>query len=259
MSETQSALESGNKQAQLASLGALGFNPQEIETILNTSPKDDHQVIQRGRLLAEMEFRQNVYRMAKEGSPHAMREYLRFSRKSKRYLRAIDLPVDYMAFSQKEMACLDGLLMFNGNISKACKYANISRKTYYNWLSDPRPHYRRFTEAAKLAGDMLNDAVEEVIMDKMLIDEDTNMIQFYAQTKMKDRGYTKHVVVSSEDQMAQLPDGSISPAGQEMVRSMKAKKKMQETVAAALHLIADDDPDAADAIEDAEFTEVKDD
>lgn len=224
---------------QISGLGALGFSYDEICVILNDKPVGDQAVIERGRLLAEMEFRKSLYSMAKAGSGPAIREYLKFVRSSRKNLRAVDLPIEYQHFSNTEMAVLDGLLMFRGNVSKACKYGGVSTRTFYNWMKNPSEHYTEFSHAVSLAKEMLDDAVEEVIMDKILDEGNVPITMFYARTKLRHRGYSEKLSLGTDDDAVLLPDGRVSPAGRELMESQEKQSKVMKAVSSALMLLED--------------------
>ena len=78
-----------------------------------------------------------------------------------------------------------------GNVSKACKAANISRQTFYDWMKD-----------SDFAGQV--DAVREGLLDfaehqllSNIRDGKTAEILFYLKTKGKKRGYIERQEVDT--------------------------------------------------------------
>lgn len=77
-----------------------------------------------------------------------------------------------------------------GIISNACKKANVSRRTYYNWMRDSKA----FSEACEEIKDVTLDFVEHSLL-KNIKKGDTTAIIFYLKTKGRDRGFVeKHEV-----------------------------------------------------------------
>jgi hypothetical protein len=261
--ENNETAKEPSKDTHTSGLGALGFTHEEILMILGPEPKDDRDRIERGRLLGEVDFRKAVFDMAKNGSAAAMREYMGFVRNTRKLLRVIDLPFDYKEFSYPEMNLLDGLLRFRGNVTKACKYAGVPVRTYYYWMSRDTEHYQQFQEAVMVAKHMLDDAVEEVLMDKILVEGDSNLLQFYARTRLRNRGYTeKAVITDTEDELVILPDGTVSEEGRRLVADIQNSKKMGKAVVAALKLLDgvafEDDANGSSDIIEGELVPKKD-
>lgn len=77
-----------------------------------------------------------------------------------------------------------------GVISPACKGANISRFSFYQWLKDDK----EFAEKVKQIQEASIDFVESKLYEK-INDGDTTAIIFYLKTKGKQRGYSeKHEI-----------------------------------------------------------------
>lgn len=249
--------------SQFSALGALGFSHDEITLILKGSVDNDHERIQKSRLMAEVEVRKQIYKMAKEGSPHAVKEYLGFVRNRQNMMRAVDLPLDHHDFTQKQLYLLDGLLRFRGNISKACKFSGVAVPTYYYWMNSTMEKHQKFQEAVKIARNVIKDAVEEVIMDKVLDERNDTMIQFYARTQMRDRGYNERYPSNGDgDEFATLPDGTISIEAQRFVEAVDTGKRVHKVVSGALEILNRIDQNgekhgAEDSAIEAEFTESK--
>jgi hypothetical protein len=72
-----------------------------------------------------------------------------------------------------------------GNISKACSDVNIDRGTFYNWLKEPE-----FKQMFDNAIEEHNDLIYSRIFKKAL-EEDKDMLKFWAKTQMKHRGFTE--------------------------------------------------------------------
>ena len=73
-----------------------------------------------------------------------------------------------------------------GNITQACKSANIGRQTYYDWINDDV----EFEEQCKNVEESLLDLAEHRLLEK--IDKyDTTSIIFFLKTKGKKRGYVE--------------------------------------------------------------------
>jgi len=72
-----------------------------------------------------------------------------------------------------------------GNISKACEEVGIERKTFYNWMKEPK-----FKEMYDNAIKQHNDLIYSKIY-KLAAKEDKDMLKFWAKTQMKDWGFTE--------------------------------------------------------------------
>lgn len=96
------------------------------------------------------------------------------------------------AMSKEEFLTL--LEAAGGMVATACRKANISRVTYYNWRKDDA----EFAERADDIKELQKDAAEALILKKMK-DGDTSMLIFYAKTQMKDRGYVERREMVGKD------------------------------------------------------------
>jgi len=73
-----------------------------------------------------------------------------------------------------------------GNVSKACKAANISRQTFYDWMKD-----NEFAGKVDEVKEGLLDFAEHQLLSK------TAEILFYLKTKGKKRGYIERQEVDT--------------------------------------------------------------
>jgi hypothetical protein len=72
-----------------------------------------------------------------------------------------------------------------GNISHACKKANISRQSYYNWVKDDGD----FAEAVRAVNEQSVDTAETVLKELIVKEKNVTAVIFYLKTKGRDRGY----------------------------------------------------------------------
>tara|TARA_B100001094_G_C17466942_1_gene455520 strand:- start:170 stop:508 length:339 start_codon:yes stop_codon:yes gene_type:complete len=77
-----------------------------------------------------------------------------------------------------------------GNVSKACKSANISRQTYYDWMKD-----KQFAGKVDEVREGLLDFAEHQLLSNIR-DGKTAEILFYLKTKGKGRGYIERQEIS---------------------------------------------------------------
>ena len=77
-----------------------------------------------------------------------------------------------------------------GNVSKACKSANISRQTYYDWMKD-----KQFAGKVDEVREGLLDFAEHQLLSNIK-DGKTAEILFYLKTKGKARGYIERQEIS---------------------------------------------------------------
>ena len=78
-----------------------------------------------------------------------------------------------------------------GNVSKACKAANISRQTYYDWMKD-----KEFAGKVDEVREGLLDFAEHQLLSNIK-DGKTAEILFYLKTKGKARGYIERQEVDT--------------------------------------------------------------
>lgn len=77
-----------------------------------------------------------------------------------------------------------------GNVSKACKAANISRQTFYDWMKD-----KQFAGKVDEVREGLLDFAEHQLLSNIR-DGKTAEILFYLKTKGKGRGYIERQEIS---------------------------------------------------------------
>lgn len=82
---------------------------------------------------------------------------------------------DFLEVFEKQ-ACL---------VTNSCRKANIHRTTFYLWLENPK-----FSEKVEELQEDLKDKAEGVIYHH-LQKKDKQMAMYYAERKLKDRGYIK--------------------------------------------------------------------
>jgi len=71
------------------------------------------------------------------------------------------------------------------NVAATCREVKISRQTFYRWLNESdtfRIFHHNIVEGFK-------DDIETVLLKKIFIEGDIKAMIFYAEAKMKDRGY----------------------------------------------------------------------
>jgi|TARA_R100000084_G_scaffold30359_1_gene11048 hypothetical protein len=78
-----------------------------------------------------------------------------------------------------------------GNVSKACKSANISRQTFYDWMKD-----QSFSEKVDEVKEGLLDFAEHQLLSNIK-EGKTAEILFYLKTKGKKRGYIERQEVDT--------------------------------------------------------------
>ena len=83
-------------------------------------------------------------------------------------------------------AVLKALEASMGIVSTACKKADISRETFYNWKKKDKEFAKKVEEASEIAKDFV-----ESKLYKLINDENATAIIFYCKTKMKERGYVE--------------------------------------------------------------------
>jgi hypothetical protein len=81
-----------------------------------------------------------------------------------------------------------------GNISLACKKANISRSTYYRWLKEDL----EFQEKTDEVKEALIDLAETMLLKKIREGSTPELI-FFLKTQGKKRGYIERVEHKIED------------------------------------------------------------
>lgn len=93
----------------------------------------------------------------------------------KKIFRITQRQRDFLEIFEKQ-ACL---------VTNSCRKANIHRTTFYLWLENPK-----FTDMVEELQEDLKDKAEGVIYHH-LQKKDKQMAMYYAERKLKDRGYIK--------------------------------------------------------------------
>lgn len=71
-------------------------------------------------------------------------------------------------------------------VATSCKHAGISRQLFYDWCKNDPEFAERVSDVEELQKDF-----GEAALLKRIKEGDSKMIRFYAETRLKDRGYTK--------------------------------------------------------------------
>ena len=101
--------------------------------------------------------------------------------------------MDFDKFDSNKKKLLEGLFKYKGIVTDACKYAKVSRQTYYNYLED-----EEFKQAVEDVNNTALDFVEGKLFS--LIDqENPTAIIFYLKTKGKKRGYIERQEITGGD------------------------------------------------------------
>lgn len=79
-----------------------------------------------------------------------------------------------------------------GIISTACKKTKITRQTFYNWCNSDGNFKQEVEQIQQEQGDFVESKLIENIKNN-----DTTAIIFYLKTKLKDRGYSNNVDITS--------------------------------------------------------------
>ena len=82
-----------------------------------------------------------------------------------------------------------------GNVSKACKAVDCSRKTYYRWLKEDE-EFKTAIEAVE-PNELFVDFAEEHLVEKIR-KGDTTAIIFALKTRGKKRGYVERQEIANE-------------------------------------------------------------
>ena len=87
---------------------------------------------------------------------------------------------------QKKINFIEAYFRKMGNISKACEEVGIDRRTFYNWLKEPK-----FKEMYDDAVKKHNDIIYSKLFKKAAEEEDKDILKFWARTQMKDWGFNE--------------------------------------------------------------------
>ena len=102
--------------------------------------------------------------------------------------------------SNKKQELIEAYIRKMGNISEACKEIGINRKTYYRWLEQ-----NNFNRMINDAVEHHNDLIYQRILKKAL-EEDKDMMKFWAKTQMKHRGFYEKQETEHSGEVAQNID-----------------------------------------------------
>jgi len=106
---------------------------------------------------------------------------------------------------------IEGLEKHNGNISKACEFARISRTTFYNYIESDEQFKTDCMESEEKQIDHVEDKLKERIDGVQIykgkdkdgndivynVPPDTTAIIFYLKTKGKKRGYIEKTEIET--------------------------------------------------------------
>ena len=93
---------------------------------------------------------------------------------------------------QKQKVFIEKFIEELGNITKACKKAGIKRQTFYNWKRD-----ELFVVKFQEAIDEHDDGVQQRIL-KLAMEQDKEMLKFWAVNKMRHRGFGERLDIKAE-------------------------------------------------------------
>lgn len=82
---------------------------------------------------------------------------------------------------RKRDLLLEGIKLYEGNVSKACLYANVGRQFYYNFTRDPA--FKIMVEAKKTEADDSLVQMARTSMKKLLADNNVHATMFVLKTK----------------------------------------------------------------------------
>ncbi len=120
---------------------------------------------------------------------------------SKKYTSSTDFT---RQLNHKKEMYLSILAKHLGIISYACKEMGMSRRTVYNWIRDDKEFAARVKDVELIQGDL----VERKLMQ--LIDKgNPRATVFYAATKLKTRGYTNKIELSTPEPIRISTEGTV--------------------------------------------------
>ena len=112
------------------------------------------------------------------------------------------------------------------HIGNTCVAAGISRTTFNLWISENEAFARAVTHKQEA----LFDDVEDTIVDKALVDRDSRMLEFYAKSKMGDRGFNpkqvhevKNTTTFHQAQVNSLDEAALDAEIEVLESKMKKK------------------------------------
>ena len=102
----------------------------------------------------------------------------------------------YSAKRKKKL--LEELLRYNKHITKACKAANVSRRTYYMWMEDDSEFAK---EVGYIEDELLDESLDdcEDVLREKIREKNLVAVFFHLNNKGQKRGYNvKHEVKDKE-------------------------------------------------------------
>ncbi len=93
--------------------------------------------------------------------------------------------------SRKKKVFLEALELTAGNISAACRKAEVSRFTYYSWLDHDEAFARAVHEIEEAEIDFTETALKQQIREGNI-----TAIIFYLKTRGKERGYVERTEIN---------------------------------------------------------------
>ena len=103
--------------------------------------------------------------------------------------------------NSKKTLVLKTLKQKNGNVSEACKAANIARPTFYVYMKTDED----FANAVDDIRESLLDMAESQLM-KQINDGNTTSLIFYLKTQGRSRGYGDEVALTGKNGKDLIPD-----------------------------------------------------
>lgn len=116
---------------------------------------------------------------------------------------------------ERKEALLIALEKSLGIVTTACKKVGIARLTFYNWYAKDADFAAKVDEIKEIAFDF-----GESKLYKLMQDDNTAAIIFYAKTKLRHRGYVETY------QPNQKEDGKVTKV---IITRNKAKKQKKKT------------------------------
>ena len=101
---------------------------------------------------------------------------------SKDNTQSNNMPTVFKLKDIKKRHFIEVFWICDGNISKACDNAKISRATYYHWLRNDK----QFASMVEEKTNQLNDEMQQILIDKARTDKGTTELIFYLKNKHND-------------------------------------------------------------------------
>lgn len=99
----------------------------------------------------------------------------------------------HIEFTNEQIA--EAIIKANGQVYVAARLLKCQHSTIYSRFRD-FPELRELAQSYK---DLITDQVEQVLIDKALIDKDNWAVGFWLKTQAKHRGYTERQEFSGPD------------------------------------------------------------